>query len=90
MVDDIFDETRKVISKHISNGVTNEVLKQRDSEYRSKVHEVLDKVLADPAFLLKLEKAIKAAINSHVYDYFDSDDFRRRCVAHAKGMLKNG
>lgn len=85
---DIFEETRRKISKHIVKNVAEEVLHAKHAEYFAGVEREAALVFADANFKRKLRIRLQAALMREVTAHFRTDEFKARCHMVAKGMLK--
>jgi hypothetical protein len=87
-VTDIFDSTRRKISKHISKEIAPSVFAEKEAEFKAKVREIAEQFLADPKLRKRTEAYLQYAAVEYMQKYFHSREFRKHCLEVAKGMVK--
>lgn len=85
---DIFDSTRRKISKHVSKNIAPEVFAEKQAEFTAKVRELTEAFLVDPKLKKRIETYFQYAAVAYMEKYFHSREFRKKCIEVAKGMVK--
>ena len=85
---DIFDSTRRKISKHISKEIAPSVFAEKQAEFQIKVREILTEYLNSPKFKKRAEGFMQWTATENIQKYTRSSEFKKMCIAAAKGMLK--
>lgn len=86
---DIFDGTRRKIARHVTKNVADEILREKQAEFVQKGKQVADEILLDPSFHKKVVKSMQIKAVTYMRQYFNSDEFRRRCEVQAKRMIRD-
>lgn len=85
---DIFDTTRRKISKHVSKEIAPAVFKEKEAEFKAKVAEEIANYLASAKCSKRIQTSIEYAAIDEMQKYFRSRAFRLKCHEVAKGMVK--
>ena len=85
---DIFDATRRKISKHVSKEIAPEVFGEKKAEFRAKVEAEVATFLASPKCIKRIQNSIEWEALDHIQKYFRSREFKIKCKEVAKGMVK--